>query len=438
MALSFNPALPLTPDPPVTCFWEWITWKDYKVKKIAIWRVFVPKKIALFSHPPRSYPPYAHASGPRPPSRWSRPRFAIFPSGPPWQGRGQRRRSTSPSPAARRRRVPPPSMDQQVEARMAGRPRRRRWRAGEGRSGAPRRPPLGGGEEAGRRPPRSPSAPLIWRRRHKLPATERTAEEGWVARSFVVVPCGCSELGRERWSSRKGGAGTAPPPQSHTPKPTLSHLVSRRCRQSSRAELLHRDEVAGMLAIRTPETTGRPCFLFPGSIPGHRAGGARAAPPLLSPHLLSLRRAGNWPSLPSLPCIRGATLLRLLPPRHPCPSSIRPRDGCGREGEELASSRQRRQPCRLRLPSPDPLLLPPGTACPAPLAPPPPPSPSSPQRRGEGRGGPGVAPSLHRASVRPSPRSLPGGSPAGIGGGVDGGCSGERRDDGRQGVRAQH
>jgi hypothetical protein len=28
----FSVVLPLTPDPPVLCFWKWIGWKDYKVK----------------------------------------------------------------------------------------------------------------------------------------------------------------------------------------------------------------------------------------------------------------------------------------------------------------------------------------------------------------------------------------------------------------------
>jgi hypothetical protein len=30
---QIGPALPLTPDAPVICFWKWIGWKDYKVPK---------------------------------------------------------------------------------------------------------------------------------------------------------------------------------------------------------------------------------------------------------------------------------------------------------------------------------------------------------------------------------------------------------------------
>jgi hypothetical protein len=44
-------------DPPIICFWKWIGWKYYKVKKIVIWRVFLPKP-KFFSHPPNTYPPY--------------------------------------------------------------------------------------------------------------------------------------------------------------------------------------------------------------------------------------------------------------------------------------------------------------------------------------------------------------------------------------------
>jgi hypothetical protein len=229
---QIEPALPLTSDPPVKCFWNWIRWKYYEVPKDRNLESVSAKNRTFFSPTALlpTLPRQAHthpADGPVHVSRFFRRDL---------HGKGEvsvatRGRRGPLSAAARRRRVPPLSMDQQVEARMAGRSRRRRWRAGEGRSGAPCRPPPGSGdgagevlwdptarrrtEAAGRRPPRSPSAPLIWRR-HKLPATERTVEEGWVARSFIVVTCGCSELGRERWSSRKGGAGTAPPPQSHT------------------------------------------------------------------------------------------------------------------------------------------------------------------------------------------------------------------------------
>jgi hypothetical protein len=68
---QIGPALPLTSDPPVICFWKWIGWKDYEVPKIVIWRVFLPKKLILFS--PTCVPTYspipsrhqpAHTPGP--------------------------------------------------------------------------------------------------------------------------------------------------------------------------------------------------------------------------------------------------------------------------------------------------------------------------------------------------------------------------------------
>jgi hypothetical protein len=54
---QIRPTLPLMSDPPIICFWKWIGWKEYKVKKIVIWRVFLPKP-KFFSHPPNTYPPY--------------------------------------------------------------------------------------------------------------------------------------------------------------------------------------------------------------------------------------------------------------------------------------------------------------------------------------------------------------------------------------------
>jgi hypothetical protein len=47
---QFRPALPLTPDPPVICYWQWIGWKDYEVQKIANWRYFCQKRHTFFTH----------------------------------------------------------------------------------------------------------------------------------------------------------------------------------------------------------------------------------------------------------------------------------------------------------------------------------------------------------------------------------------------------
>jgi hypothetical protein len=123
MALSFNPALPLMPDPPVTCFWEWITWKDYKVKKIAIWRVFVPKKSHFFLthrapiHPMHTRRAHAHpADGPVHVLRFFRRDL---------RGKGE------VSAAARRRRVPPLDVAESHRRRWISRSRRG-WRGGPG------------------------------------------------------------------------------------------------------------------------------------------------------------------------------------------------------------------------------------------------------------------------------------------------------------------
>jgi hypothetical protein len=54
--------IPLTPDPPVICFWKWIHGeRTMEYQKIAIWRAFLQKRI--FFSPHRTYPP-ARTSGP--------------------------------------------------------------------------------------------------------------------------------------------------------------------------------------------------------------------------------------------------------------------------------------------------------------------------------------------------------------------------------------
>jgi hypothetical protein len=50
-----GPAVPLTPDPPVICFWKWIYWKDYEVKKSQFGERFYQKNELFFS-PTRCIP----------------------------------------------------------------------------------------------------------------------------------------------------------------------------------------------------------------------------------------------------------------------------------------------------------------------------------------------------------------------------------------------
>jgi hypothetical protein len=50
-----GPVLPLTSDPPVTCFWKWIGWKDYEVPKNRNLKS-VSAKNEIFSHRVRSLP----------------------------------------------------------------------------------------------------------------------------------------------------------------------------------------------------------------------------------------------------------------------------------------------------------------------------------------------------------------------------------------------
>jgi hypothetical protein len=44
--------LPLTPIPPVICFWKWIRWKDYEVPKNRNFESVSAKKVILFSPGP--------------------------------------------------------------------------------------------------------------------------------------------------------------------------------------------------------------------------------------------------------------------------------------------------------------------------------------------------------------------------------------------------
>jgi hypothetical protein len=67
---QFGLILPLTPDPPVVCFWKWIKWKDYKVQKnrnlesVSAKNEFFLTHITLPTHVPSSGPP-GHAPAPR-------------------------------------------------------------------------------------------------------------------------------------------------------------------------------------------------------------------------------------------------------------------------------------------------------------------------------------------------------------------------------------
>jgi hypothetical protein len=58
------PALSLTSDPPVICFWKWIGCKDYEVPKNTIWRAFLPKTPNFFHRPSHTHPPIP--AGPTP------------------------------------------------------------------------------------------------------------------------------------------------------------------------------------------------------------------------------------------------------------------------------------------------------------------------------------------------------------------------------------
>jgi hypothetical protein len=49
---QIRPALPLTPDPPVICFWKWIRWKDYEVPKNCNLESVSAKNEILFSPRP--------------------------------------------------------------------------------------------------------------------------------------------------------------------------------------------------------------------------------------------------------------------------------------------------------------------------------------------------------------------------------------------------
>jgi hypothetical protein len=67
---QFGLILPLTPDPPVVCFWKWIKWKDYKVQKnrnlesVSAKNEFFLTHITLPTHVPSSGPP-GHTPAPR-------------------------------------------------------------------------------------------------------------------------------------------------------------------------------------------------------------------------------------------------------------------------------------------------------------------------------------------------------------------------------------
>jgi hypothetical protein len=50
---QIGPVLPLTSDPPVTCFWKWIGWKDYDVPKNRNLESVPDKNEILFSPHPR-------------------------------------------------------------------------------------------------------------------------------------------------------------------------------------------------------------------------------------------------------------------------------------------------------------------------------------------------------------------------------------------------
>jgi hypothetical protein len=79
-----TPVVPLTPDPPIMCFWKWIGWKDYEVPKNRNLESVSAKKL-IFLSPSAILPAVC--------TRWAHPRLAS-----------QRKKIPSPSPA----RKPPP------------------------------------------------------------------------------------------------------------------------------------------------------------------------------------------------------------------------------------------------------------------------------------------------------------------------------------------
>jgi hypothetical protein len=56
---QIRPTLPLTPDPPVICFWKWIRWNDYEVpKKSKFGECFCQKRNFFLTHPTHTHPMY--------------------------------------------------------------------------------------------------------------------------------------------------------------------------------------------------------------------------------------------------------------------------------------------------------------------------------------------------------------------------------------------
>jgi hypothetical protein len=64
---QIGPALPLTPNPPVICFWNWIGWKDYEVSKNHNLESVSAKNVMFFSPTPH----LPHLSYPRGPTFFS-------------------------------------------------------------------------------------------------------------------------------------------------------------------------------------------------------------------------------------------------------------------------------------------------------------------------------------------------------------------------------
>jgi hypothetical protein len=60
---QFKSTVPLTPDPPVICFWKWIGWKDYEVPKKRNLES-VSDKNELFFSPTRCIPAFVPTLGP--------------------------------------------------------------------------------------------------------------------------------------------------------------------------------------------------------------------------------------------------------------------------------------------------------------------------------------------------------------------------------------
>jgi hypothetical protein len=74
---QIGPAVPLTSDPPVVCFWEWIGWKDYEVPRIRNLES-VSAKILIFFHHEVALPAAVPTQQSYPIPAWRHPLFLFL------------------------------------------------------------------------------------------------------------------------------------------------------------------------------------------------------------------------------------------------------------------------------------------------------------------------------------------------------------------------